>query len=106
MTKQSKPGVFFIALSQFAYSPFREALLCLLAIPLVFSGAYKASYFWETNLFIFAGVITCVALAIFPAFVFTGVFLLWWNPEKYKEYDMKKRIKQRELEQQRLEAEK
>lgn len=85
-------------LEEFTHSPLREALICLVTAPIVLIGSYKASIYFEHALLIYLGIACVFVLLVFPARIALALFLLWWNPQKYKERGMKELRKQWELE--------
>lgn len=68
--------------------------MCLTLVPFVWIGIYSAGF--ENNNSYYVGVVASVILLIRPLIIGTVLFLLWKNPAKYKEYDMKRRRKMRE----------
>ncbi len=77
------------------HPPLGSALICLILIPFVWVAVYLIGP--ENTLFFYGGLVATVILLIRPVVLGTFLFLLWKNPGKYKEYEMKKRRKMREL---------
>jgi len=47
-------------------------------------------------LYLVFGILIAAGLLYFPLLISVGLFLLWKNPEKYKEREMKRRRRERE----------
>ena len=71
-------------------------LICL--IPIIFISFYVFSNYADSNLVFYIGLYVCGVLTFIPLWILTGFLLLIINPEKYKEYEMKKLRKQKEEE--------
>jgi hypothetical protein len=56
------------------------------------------SNYADSNLVFYIGLYVCGVLTFIPLWILTGFLLLIINPEKYKEYEMKKLRKQKEEE--------
>jgi len=53
---------------------------------------------WIGNGYVlYVGAFVAGILSLLPLMLLVGLYLLWWNPEKYKEYEMKNRRRQRQL---------
>ncbi len=78
------------------FPPFREAVICLGLIPIMVISTYVISSLLENKIYFYVGIALTGALLIWPVWIATALFLLWKNPRKYKEYDMKKRRRERE----------
>lgn len=76
-------------------SPFRESIICLVLVLIVLCGSYAISTYAGSRVYFFAGIGVMTILLIYPVLIGTGLFLLWKNPQKYKEKDMKRRREQR-----------
>ena len=69
-------------------------LLFSLVFPLI---GYTLSLVLDNNLFFYFSVLFSGILIVLPSLLLLNVYLLWWNPAKYKEYSMKKRRRERGL---------
>lgn len=78
------------------YSPFPEAFLLLIAAMAVASGSVWLTFLHDSWLYLIFGILIAAGLLYFPLLISVGLFLLWKNPEKYKEREMKRRRRERE----------
>lgn len=80
--------------------PVFQAVVGLCCIPALLIGAYIASLYVRSWAPLYFGIVVGAILA-FPALVLLiALFLLWKNPEKYKEREMKRRLREREKREQ------
>ena len=70
----------------------------------VFCGSCVLSRYLENSIVFYVGTFMCGVLSLLPIWILVGLYLLWWNPAKYKEYEMKKLRRQRQLELERNEG--
>lgn len=80
----------------FRCSPFPKAFLLSTAAVVVALGSVWLAFLNNSWLYLFFGMMIAAALLYFPLLISVGIFLLWKNPEKYKERDMKKRRRERQ----------
>lgn len=66
------------------------ALISLILAVGVFWGSYLLSRYLENSIVFFVGTFMCGILSLLPIWILVVLYLLWWNPRKYKEYGMKK----------------
>ena len=70
--------------------------LCLM--PIGFIVFYALSYYTNSSFIFYVGIFICGILFIYPLMLLIAVFLLWKNPQKYKEYEMKQLRKKKDEE--------
>jgi len=85
-------------LGELRFSPFREALVLILLAVLILISSFLGASYNSSWIYFYVGILIATALLVQPILITLGLFLLWKNPAKYKEYDMKKRRRQRQLE--------
>ena len=70
--------------------PIFQAVVGLCSVPILLVGAYALSLFAGSWVPLYLGMAVSAVL-LFPALlVSTALFLLWKNPKKYKEREMKR----------------
>jgi hypothetical protein len=81
----------FNIFKEVSVSPFREAAILLFASVSCVVIALWLTISHDNWLYLAAGLIAGLLLSYKPILVAVGIYLLWKNPEKYKERAMKQR---------------
>jgi hypothetical protein len=69
----------------------------LLLTPIFFASGFLLGSWLESSLILYLFVFLAGMVAYWPLLGSIALFLLWWNPAKYKEYRMKQaRLKRKE----------
>jgi hypothetical protein len=82
-------------LFQELFLEFREATLLLALIPAASIPAYSLFSYTGNWIYLYIVGVLIFALTAWPLWVAVSLFLLWKNPRKYKEYEMKKKRRAR-----------
>jgi hypothetical protein len=72
--------------------------VCMLILSpvLVIAGLFLSEVL-DNRIIFYVSVFVSGILIFVPGLLLLNLYLLWWNPAKYKEYSMKKRKREREV---------